>query len=40
MTDKYLIEPDVDFVKEIIGLGGDTRKKCLQCEPCTLACPI
>jgi len=40
MTDKYLIEPDVDFIKEIIGLGGDTLKKCFQCATCSVACPI
>jgi quinone-modifying oxidoreductase subunit QmoC len=40
MTDKYLIEPDVNFVKEIIGLGGDTLKKCFQCATCSVACPI
>jgi quinone-modifying oxidoreductase, subunit QmoC len=40
MTDKYLIEPDTNFVKEIIGLGGDTLKKCFQCATCSVACPI
>lgn len=40
MTDKYLVEPDVGFIKEIIGLGGDTLKKCFQCATCSVACPI
>ena len=40
MTDKYLIEPDVGFIKEIIGLGGDTLKKCFQCATCSVVCPI
>jgi len=40
MTDKYLIEPDVNFVREVIGLGGDTLKKCFQCATCSVICPI
>ena len=40
MTDKYLVEPDVGFIKEIIGLGGDTLKKCFQCATCSVVCPI
>jgi len=40
MTDKYLVEPDVGFIKEIAGLGGDTLKKCFQCATCSVVCPI
>jgi quinone-modifying oxidoreductase subunit QmoC len=40
MTDKYLLEPDVSFIKEIGKLGGDTLKKCFQCATCSVACPI
>jgi quinone-modifying oxidoreductase subunit QmoC len=40
MTDKYLLEPDVSFIKEIGRLGGDTLKKCFQCATCSVACPI
>lgn len=40
MAEKYLVEPDVEFVNEIIGLGGDTLKKCFQCATCSVACPI
>jgi quinone-modifying oxidoreductase subunit QmoC len=40
MTDKYLVEPDIGFIKEVIGLGGDTLKKCFQCATCSVACPI
>lgn len=40
MTDKYLLEPDVSFVKDIGRLGGDTLKKCFQCATCSVTCPI
>ncbi len=40
MTDRYLVEPDMDFVKEVVGLGGDTLKKCFQCATCSVVCPI
>jgi len=40
MADKYLVEPDVGFVKEIGEYGGDSLKKCFQCATCSVACPI
>lgn len=40
MTQKYLVEPDIGFINEVIGLGGDTLKKCFQCATCSVACPI
>jgi quinone-modifying oxidoreductase, subunit QmoC len=40
MTDKYLIEPDVNFIKDVTALGGDTLKKCFQCATCSVICPI
>lgn len=40
MTDRYLVEPDIGFINEVIGLGGEDLKKCYQCATCAVACPI
>ncbi len=40
MAEKYLIEPDSGFIKEVVGLGGQDLKKCFQCATCSVACPI
>ena len=40
MTEKYLAQPDLDFIAQIRSLGGETLKKCYQCASCSVACPI
>ncbi len=40
MSDRYLAEPDLGFINEVVGLGGDSLKKCYQCATCAVACPI
>ena len=40
MTEKYFAQPDLGFIAQIRGLGGETLKKCYQCATCSVACPI
>ncbi|MBS3756104.1 MAG: quinone-interacting membrane-bound oxidoreductase complex subunit QmoC [Desulfobacterales bacterium] len=40
MADKYLVQPDVEFINEIRVTGGESLKKCFQCATCSVACPI
>jgi quinone-modifying oxidoreductase, subunit QmoC len=40
MSEAYLVEPDVGFIKDVMKLGGQDLKKCYQCATCSVACPI
>jgi quinone-modifying oxidoreductase subunit QmoC len=40
MEERYLIQPDTEFVKEVIHLGGESLKKCFQCGTCSVVCSL
>jgi quinone-modifying oxidoreductase subunit QmoC len=40
MSEKYMVEPDLQFIDDVMGLGGESLKKCFQCATCSVACPI
>ncbi|WP_022665275.1 quinone-interacting membrane-bound oxidoreductase complex subunit QmoC [Desulfospira joergensenii] len=40
MSEKYIAQPDLGFIAQVRGLGGETLKKCFQCATCSVACPI
>jgi quinone-modifying oxidoreductase subunit QmoC len=40
MNDRYLVEADSQFVKDIKDLGGESLKKCFQCGTCSVVCEL
>ena len=40
MAERKILEPDLGFINEIAGMGGEDLKKCFQCATCSVACTI
>jgi quinone-modifying oxidoreductase subunit QmoC len=40
MSEAKLVKPDLGYVKEIMGAGGESLKKCYQCATCSVVCEL
>ncbi|WP_461210115.1 quinone-interacting membrane-bound oxidoreductase complex subunit QmoC [Desulfocurvus sp. DL9XJH121] len=40
MSKAVRIEPDLQFIRDLQEVGGESLKKCYQCATCSVACPL
>jgi len=40
MTERISVNPDMSFVRSLLGAGASELKYCYQCSTCTVVCPI
>src|SRR4030043_793973 len=40
MAGVTVIKPDLQFVNQVIASGGETLKKCYQCDTCSVVCSL
>jgi len=40
MAERKILEPDLGFINEVTGMGGEDLKKCFQCATCSAVCTI
>jgi quinone-modifying oxidoreductase, subunit QmoC len=40
MANAVRIQPNLEFVKELQAVGGESLKKCYQCATCSVVCPL
>ena len=40
MSEPYLVKPDRDFLRRVLGNGGEDLKKCYQCATCSVVCEL